>query len=166
VNFSRAVVRRRDGEVLLDAVNDVLGTRVEFYGEEKGVRAVQVPGVIAVFGRVKDKDGDGFVKAFGKPPRMLNSDVERVNEASLEQVFALTSGETLEGLLGSDNRLGGWLAGDDVIGEVYWSALGRAPGVDEREGLEGYLGGADDRRKALEDIVWGVLNSKEFLFRN
>ena len=82
------------------------------------------------------------------------------------QVFALTSGETLEGLLASDNRLDGWLEGEDVIGDVYWAALGREPSADEREGLEAYLNGAEDRRKALEDVVWGVLNSKEFLFRN
>ena len=46
---------------------------------------------------------------------------------------------------------------EDVIGEVYWTALGREPSAEERDGLEGYLEAAGDRRKALEDVVQGQL---------
>jgi hypothetical protein len=48
---------------------------------------------------------------------------------------------------------------------LYWSALARAPTNDERMALVQHMEQSSDWRAALEDIAWGVVNSKEFLLR-
>jgi hypothetical protein len=52
-----------------------------------------------------------------------------------------------------------------IIEELYLAALSRPPTDRERTGAVAYVGKAADRRAALEDVAWGVLNAKEFLLR-
>ena len=74
----------------------------------------KVPGVVAQFGRVDATEGDRFLKAFGKPIRLLNSEAERAGDAALEQVFALLG----DGLA---NRA--IAKGDNCLGELLDSPL-------------------------------------------
>lgn len=173
VNFARAIPRRLGAEQLLDSVYlALLGPegRPQFEGYDKPLRASQLPGVQAVYRPKKPTDGDRFVKLFGKPPRLTNSDTERTYDTSLAQVFELTSGATLNKLLAQkDNFIDRLLAAeqDDAarITTLYWSTLTRPPSGEELSATESYLSGAENRRAALEDIAWALLNAKEFLLR-
>jgi hypothetical protein len=75
-----------------------------------------------------------------------------------------------ESLARPDNRLAGLLSSGkpskDIIDELYWSALTRSPGKEELEADRTCLERAEDKRAALEDIAWGLLNAKEFLLRH
>jgi hypothetical protein len=68
-----------------------------------------------------------------------------------------------------DNRVGKLLAAGksdrEMVEELYLGALGRRPTVAELAKLTGFVGKAKDRRAAVEDVVWGLVNSKEFLLR-
>ena len=86
---------------------------------------------------------------------------------------SLTSGETLASLLDArDNRIGALLAtsGSDaeMLEELYWSTVTRAPSAKERDAMLAHLAGhrGEDKRKALQDIAWALINSKEFMFRH
>ena len=48
---------------------------------------------------------------------------------------------------------------------IYWRTLSRAPSETELTALSTHLAKQTDRRAALEDVLWSLLNSKEFLFR-
>jgi hypothetical protein len=170
VNYSRALPRRLGAEQLLDAQHQALGVRPEFAGYPKGMRAGQIPGV-----RVRDRKqrptmADNFLVAFGKPPRLLSCDCERTNETTLGQAFQLISGPTVAALLAAgDNRIGTLIdegkSDEQIVQELYWSALTRPPAGDELAGMTGHVGRSGDRRKALEDVAWALLNSKEFVLR-
>jgi hypothetical protein len=100
----------------------------------------------------------------------LTCECERATDATLGQAFQLLSGPTMHRMLtDKDNRLAKLLAASDspgkIIDELYWSALARAPTEDERVALVRHMEQADDRRAAVEDIAWSVVNSKEFLLR-
>ena len=89
----------------------------------------------------------------------------------MAQAFQLISGPSVHALLSApDNRLGRWIrdgrTDDPVIDELFWSALTRGPSEAERARCRAHLEGASDRRAALEDLAWGVLNAKEFILRH
>jgi hypothetical protein len=115
-------------------------------------------------------DAEKFLKLFGKPPRLLTCECERSTDSTLAQAFHLLSGPTMGRMLSDkNNNLTKLLAANEspaaMIDELYWSALSRAPTAEERESLVRHMEQASDWRAALEDIAWGVVNSKEFLLR-
>jgi hypothetical protein len=170
-NFSRALVRRLDAEQLLDSQNRVAGVPSKFNGYPLGVRAAQLAGVEAVRSRdQRPTSADQFLASFGKPPRLLTCECERSGGSTLAQAFQLLSGPVLrQSLSHPRNRLGGLLESGkttaELVDDLYWTALSRPPGGEERRAGAEYLDEAGDRRSALEDLAWALLNSKEFLLR-
>ena len=153
-NFAQATVRRLAAEPLLDALCQVLQAPARFNGYPVGLRAGEIPGVQAV--RPRDRqpsDGDRFLKDFGKPPRLLTCECERSGETTLSQTFQLVSGPLLNELLTApDNRLSRWLASakssDEVVEQLFWTALSRAPTDVESKDIATRLEAAGDRRCA------------------
>ena len=172
-NFSRSLVQRLSAEQLLDAISQVLDIPLEFAGYPAGRRAAQLPGVTTTRGRDGSKgngDADQFLKLFGKPPRLQSCDCERSDETTLGQTFQLVSGSLINRFLTKkENRLGTLLASNktdrEILGELYWTTLTRPPTDEEYTATLRFLGQAADRRAALEDMTWGLLNSNEFLLR-
>lgn len=170
LNFSRAIPRRLEAEQLLDSIHQALGSDSTFEGYEEPLKAIELPGVQAVYRPKRPTHSDTFLKLFGKPPRLTNSDTERVNETSLAQVFELTSGATLnEALTRSNNFIGDLLNQENVpkriIERLYWTLLSREPNSEEIDVNSHYISQSSSRRDAVEDLTWALLNSKEFLLR-
>jgi len=171
INFSHAPIRRLTAEQLLDAIAQVSGVQPEFNGYPAGMTAAQIPGVQAM--RPRDRrpaGGDLFLKLFGKPERLLSCECERSDETTMGQAFQLISGPTMNDLLTMpDNRLGHWIEGGasdhQVVESLYWTALSRPPDAWEMKAATALLASAPDRRAALEDLAWAVLNAKEFVLR-
>jgi hypothetical protein len=53
----------------------------------------------------------------------------------------------------------------EITDEIFWTALSRAPSPRELERGTAHLQATSDRRQACEDLLWALLNSKEFIFR-
>ncbi|MBL8867382.1 MAG: DUF1553 domain-containing protein [Planctomycetia bacterium] len=172
-HFSHALVQPLEAEQLLDAMSRVLDVEPRFNGYPAGVRAGAVPAMSQAgtgSRRGGAAMGERFLRVFGKPERLLTCDCERSEEAGLLQAFQMINGEQVNAMLRkSDNRIGKLLdrgATDaEMLDELYLSALGRFPNPTEKSKLGNYIKAAPDRRKAWEDVAWGVLNSKEFLLR-
>jgi hypothetical protein len=161
-NFSHAVVKLLPAEVLLDALSDVLGVPEGFSRAPEGIRAAQLPGPV---------QGSAFLKSFGKPERLLTCECERSEATTLAQAFQMINGDTVRRKLeSSSNRIGSRLAagvGDtELLSEIYLIAVCREPTAAERAGVTAHLATARDRRTGWEDVVWALLNSKEFLLRH
>jgi len=111
-----------------------------------------------------------FLRVFGKPERLLSCECERSDDTTLNQAFQLLTGELLHQLLSAeDNRIGQGLAAKrtdaEIIEELYLTALCRRPTAKELRATTAFVAGAKDRRAALEDVAWGLVNAKEFLLR-
>ena len=170
-HFARALVQPLEAEQLLDAISQVTGSSVKFNGYPLGMRAVQLPAVqLARRGEGRANAGEKFLKVFGKPERLLSCECERSEDTGLLQAFQLITGELLHQMLGDpDNRIGKMLAAGrsdaEIVDTLYLAALSRHPTTQEEAKLVGFVRKAKDRRAALEDVAWGLVNSKEFLLR-
>jgi hypothetical protein len=170
LNDSHAAVRRLEAEVLLDALAQVTGVPVKFAGQPLGTRAMQLPGVQPRQRGNKLGHAERFLRAFGKPDRLLNCDCERNEESAVPQSLVLLTGEPLLSMLRDpDNRLHKLLAAGksdaEILEEFYLAALSRLPAEGEKKAAAEYLARSKDRQAALEDIIWALLNTKEFLVR-
>jgi hypothetical protein len=161
-NFSHAAVRLLPAEVLLDAISQMLAVPERFRHAPDSARAAQLPGVAGEI---------AFLKTFGKPDRLLTCECERSESTTLSQAFQMINGPTVRRKLdASDNRIGRLMAagvGDrEILAEIYLAAVCRAAKPAELAAMIDYLRRARDRRSAWEDVVWALLNSKEFLLRH
>ena len=173
---SRYYPRRMMAEVLLDAIDDVLGTsssftrvafpgadfqNTEFYGN--GTRAIEL----------YDSAVDSyFLKTFGRNPREITCECERDDEPSMVQVLHLSNGDTLNPKLASDHSVTSRAIQNDadnqtVIERLFRRALCRTPTDGERETLSELMDQyGDDRQAAIRDVAWSVLTSTEFTFNH
>ncbi len=171
-NFSRAIVRPLQAEQLLDAVCQVTQVPSKFPDLPLGTRAGQLPGVgmSRERRRVVTTPSEKFLTVFGKPGRSLSCECERSEDSTLAQAFQLITGEMINSKLAEPgNRLDQLLASgktpEQMMEELYLSALCRFPAEREKEVALKLLERARDRRQGLEDLAWGLLNCKEFLLR-
>ncbi len=160
--YSRYYPRRLMAEVLLDAVSQVTSAPTTFPGYPAGRRALQLPDANV---------NSYFLKAFGRPARSLTCECERTAEPSMVQVLHLSNGDTVnQKLEAAGNRLDQLIAAgtpnDKLIEEAYLAALSRFPTEQEKARLDRVLSdpGESNRRLLVEDLYWGILTSKEFLF--
>jgi hypothetical protein len=158
--FAHAAPRLLGAEQLLDAISRVSGVPEPFPGLPAGTRAVALP----------DGATAGFLATFGKPERDSACECERESEATLIQALELAGGDTLHRKLrDAGNRIGRLLAagaGDPkIVEELYLAALCRPPSAEEWKTAWAHMAAAPDRRQGLEDLLWALFNSREFLFR-
>jgi hypothetical protein len=160
--FSHAYTKLLPAEVLLDAISAVTGTVTPFEGLPKGSRATQLP---------DGKMDNPFLKTFGRPARELACECERESDSNLSQALQLIGGATVNGKLRDDNGRMAQLAKSDkspeqITRDLYMVALAREPNATEISAAVKHLTSSADRRQAVEDLGWVLINSKEFLFRH
>ena len=160
--FSHAVTKLLTAEQLLDAICDFTAVPEKFAGLPAGTRATQLP------------DGEvnhPFLKAFGQPARELACECERESDGNLAQALQLINGPTVnEKVRNAGNRLGkligGKMSDDEIVTELFYAALARAPFPEEKQKVAEHLAKNADKRKGWEDVVWALINTREFLFRH
>jgi hypothetical protein len=164
--YSKYVIKRLPAEVMLDALSQVTNVPTMFPDFAPGTRAIQLP---------DSRINQYFLKVFGKPPRVATCECERSAEPTVQQALHIINGETLNQKLRApggfvDNVVKLGLPDAMLIEHLYLSAFARQPSEKEMTNLVAALkANRTDtmaRRQAVEDVVWAVLTSKEFLFNH
>ena len=165
--YSRYYPQRLKAETLLDAIDQVTGAVTQFGGMPAGTRAIQLP----------DSGFDNyFLKVFGRPESSSACECERSTDANLAQSLHLINSSDIHNKISADSGRAASLASEQreritKIRDLYLAALAREPSADETKSLIEYLetksqDGEEALRPAYEDIVWTLINTKEFLFNH
>jgi hypothetical protein len=160
--FSHALPRMLSAEQLADAISQLTGVPDDYAGYPKGTRAMQIAG---------NKSRTDFLKTFGRPDRNLNCECEREKDPTMLQALKLLTDREIHAKLESDSGNVAHLAASGtpeaaILEEMYYAALSRPPSAKEKQGWLAHFSETSDRRAAVEDLAWVLINSKEFLFRH
>jgi hypothetical protein len=174
--FSHFYPKRMTAEVLLDSIDMVTASKTDFADLPPGTRAISLPD--NSYTRASP-----FLKVFGRPDNTSVCECERVQSASLAQSLHLMNASDVKAKLTASNGRAEQLTKSEMpepkrIRELYLAAFSREPTADEVRIAEAHLlkprndadGKALDsqraKRNGYEDLLWALLNTKEFLFNH
>jgi hypothetical protein len=161
-NFARYYGRRLPSEVAHDAVEQVTDFHSKFSNMSADARAVDLP---------HERFGSYFLDTFDRPKRVSGCECERSTSATLSQVLLLANSDEVEQKLQfNEARVGKMFAAKrttyQMVEELYLAAFSRYPTPQEIFVTAGYIDRDKDPRKGAEDVLWSLLNSREFLFNH
>lgn len=158
-NFSKHLRRRMRAEVLADAVSDATGVPTNFSGMPHGTRAVQ----LWTFRISSD-----FLDAFSRPDANQDPPCERIGDTTMSQsLHLMNSSQIQERLTSDEGHCASWAkesSPEIAIRRIYLQLYSRLPRAEETEALLGIRKDQPDAKRWVEDIVWSMINSPEFLF--
>jgi hypothetical protein len=167
-NYSHRLLRRMSAEQAVDAVAQATGTPVAlapvYSGDPKRpfTRSVEYP-------LSRPGGADSYLlKIFDKPQRTQSCDCERAETPNLSQaLYFYNDGALIAKVTAPDGRLAKLLASgvedDKLVEELYLLSLSRPPSAAEKQQARRYLTSARTRGEGFEDLLWSLLNRREFL---
>ena len=175
-NFSRFVPRRLPAEVLLDALTlaTMASDRQRAFAADTANRKIG-PNV-AAFGLADAFAGknrpDHALTIFGKPARETNCDCERASTPTLLQsLYTRNDPELLARIESQRGESPAWISelraakhrpDDATINEAFLRTLSRPPTPDELQKARADIAAALDPLGGLRDLLWALLNTREF----
>jgi hypothetical protein len=170
-NFSHAYSRRLTAEVLLDSIDRVAESSTTFANLPAGTRAISLPDN-------SYNAASPFLKAFGRPESLSVCECERSQSPSLTQsLFMINAGDIKAKLSAAGGRAARYARDprpdSEKIHELTLAALSREPTIQELLVSEAYVAAAGvgkaaeaARKERFEDLIWAVMNTKEFVFNH
>ena len=162
-NFSRYYRKRPAAEVALDAVCDVTGVPENLGGLAPGSRATQV---------WNNRLDSEFLDAFGRPNPSADPPCERERTQSIVQALHLMNSSKLTAKIASPagraaKLAEGKLTPEQIVEELYLAAYSRLPNEAEKTLAVGaFAAEGATRKSAVEDVMWALINSAEFVFNH
>jgi hypothetical protein len=175
-NYSRYYPRRLQAEVMLDAIDDLTGAKTDFPNLPAGTRAIALPDN-------SYNNASPFLRVFGRPENESVCECERIQSSSLAQSLHLMNAADIKGKLATGSGRADLLSKsdkppEDRIRELYMVAFSREPKAEELKVALDYLaeplldsaGNPVDAQRAnqekFQDLIWALINTKEFLFNH
>ncbi len=163
--YARFYPRRMTAEVLFDAVNQVAQSDSGFGGlpsdKHSPRRAIMLP---------DESFASYFLDVFGRPQRISACECERVSEANLAQALHLLNSDEVQNKLARANGRADLLARDprpdaEKVEELFLWAFSRRPSAEHLQvALSHIARHAPNKKLAYENLLWALINTKEFVF--
>ena len=159
-NFSHALPKSLPAEVLLDAISQATGVPEKFNGWPEGYRSIQL---------WEARLPTYFFTIFGRPVRATVCECERSNAPSISQALHLLNAPEIAEKLGHRRGRARALAQADlppekIVEELYLATLSRMPTAEEQSLMSQAFG--DGAESGAEDVLWALLNTREFMFNH
>jgi hypothetical protein len=161
-SYARYYSRRMEPYVLLDAISNATAVPQKFEDYPDVKKAILLP---------NEKARSEFLEIFGRSERITSCECETSLAPNLSQVLYLLNSEELQRKLTDKARIVVELANPEktageVVEALYFRTFSRPPNPEEFQDAVKLLESALNRKTAIEDLLWTLLNSKEFLFNH
>lgn len=158
--YSHFQVKRLPAEALLDAIDRVTEMPTKYRNLPLGTRAIELPDA---------EYPDYFLNTFAKPRRVSVCECERMPDPSLAQALHTLNGDVLAlKIRDAKSRVQRLLAAkqphDEILDETYVATLARLPSDAERQASRELLAESSVPAEFYQDLLWALVNSKQFLF--
>lgn len=162
VHYTRYTVKRLLAEQLADALDTVTGTQEKYVGLPQGTRAIQLPDT---------KVRSFLLDVFGRPPRKITCECERTATPNIAQALHLLNGDFLNKKIEAptgriENHFKTKTPLPQVIEELYLLTLSRPPRPEELDRAQDGIAAAPSPKEGVQDLLWVLVNSREFLFNH
>jgi hypothetical protein len=168
-NFAFYPLRRLDAEVLIDAVDQITGTN-EQYSSAIPEPYTFIPDNLRSIALPDGSITSSFLEMFGRPPRDTGLESERDNSINAAQKLHLLNSGLMQRKIESSRMIEYQTKPDktpaDIVTGMYLGILSRFPMAREQEVAQAYFQSGINRRQAVVDLAWALMNSTEFLFRH
>lgn len=154
--FTRGYPKPIDSEVLIEVLNQFLELSHEGTGMPRRARAIRtVASDVPLF-------------AISRPVRITACEAERDRNLA-SHIHIINSDWMQPRLQAPANRLGRLLAEErsdrEILDELFLAAFSRLPTDDVRKQAAAHFARAKSRRAGFEDVLWAIINTKEFVWR-
>jgi len=161
-NYARHYRQRLRAEVLMDAVCDITGVPEKFDGMPADSRSMEI---------WTHRVSSLFLDAFGRPDANQDPPYERVSDTTVVQALHLMNAPSLHRKVTSDEGQAARLAKSDlpaaaVVEQLYLLIYSRLPSAEESAAVSQVFERIGNRRQASEDLMWAMLNTPEFIFKD
>ncbi len=169
--FAFYVVRRLDAEVLIDALCTICGPR-ESYSSPIPEPFTYIPETQRSISLADGSITSPFLEMFGRPSRDTGLESERSNSPTDAQRLHLLNSTHIQNKIERSWRLRALIKTAKgnrrlMIRSLYVAVLSRDPTRSEMTAAQDYFSRAGlSQRDAICDLVWALINSKEFLYRH
>jgi len=158
--YSHFQVKRLPAEALIDAIDRVTEMPTKYRNLPLGTRAIELPDA---------EYPDYFLNTFAKPRRVTVCECERAPDPNLAQALHTLNGDVVAlKLRDSKGRVSKLVAAkkshDEIVEELYLATLSRLPSEEERQASRELLAEASSPADFYQDLLWALMNSKQFLF--
>ncbi len=166
-NYSHSYIRPMMAEAVVDVLNSALGVGEKWGTEVRpGSKAVEVGA-----SQLQNPTLTYAFRIFGRPPRTTACDCERAMEPALPQKLYLMTDPTVLAKFndaeGRVNKLAkGTLKDDQLVEELFLATLSRLPTAKDRQAFMDYRKTVTDRRAAILDTMWALINTREFILNH
>jgi len=162
VHYTRFGVRRLTAEQLADALDFATATKEKYRGLPLGTRAIQLP---------DSRVPSFFLDVFGRPSRQITCECERTVQPNIAQALHLLNSDYLNKKIGDPKgRIEGMFKAKkpmpEMVNELYLVTLSRPAHMEEVNRGVHWIALAPTPREGVQDLLWALLNSREFLFNH
>ena len=169
--FASYPVRRLDAEVLLDSLCTLTGT-TEGYDSPIPEPFTYIPPSARSVNLADASITSPFLEMFGRSQRDTGRVMERANSISDSQRLHLLNSSQIQGKIERSWKLKALLQGkrkdpSTVIRDLWMTVLSRPPLPAEEDAALSHVQTCGlALKQAADDLVWALVNSKEFLYRH
>ncbi len=164
-NYARSYIRPLMAEQVVDVLNAACDVDENFAADAPTGKKMTEIGASRLNSQVAYA-----LRIFGRPPRTTACDCERAAELALPQTLFRMTDPTVAAKLSQSRRIAALVKAkatdEQTVEELFLGTLSRLPTDKEKHEAVKYIKDEKTRATALQDVLWALINTREFILNH